>query len=270
VMELGFDAEKGKVWAVCDDTCQGRSILLDIAQSGADDGRFVGVAAYERPTGMPNLNNEGFVVMPQSQCVGGSKPVYYADDAATDGHALRAGTIDCTVGGPTGPTGPTDPADPTGPVTPGIPTPVPGEQLVDAVRGGVSAPTAATAGSGITLSVGRDHAGETVDVWLHSTPVHLGRVLVAADGTVRVTIPAGTPGGAHRIAVVDAGGRLIGWTDITVTAAGGGATTVSRSTGTLASTGADPSGDLALAGAFVAAGALLLLLRRRRAGAARG
>ena len=45
---------------------------------------------------MANLNNEGFTITPDSECVGGSKPVFWADDGNTGGHALRAGTIPCT------------------------------------------------------------------------------------------------------------------------------------------------------------------------------
>ena len=54
------------------------------------------MAEYARPTGMANLNNEGFTITPDSECVGGMKPVYWADDGNTASHALRAGTIACT------------------------------------------------------------------------------------------------------------------------------------------------------------------------------
>ena len=40
---------------------------------------------------MPNLNNEGFAIAPQSECVDGHKPVFWSDDNNTDGHALRSG-----------------------------------------------------------------------------------------------------------------------------------------------------------------------------------
>ena len=63
-------------------------------------GIFAVVADYARPTGMANLNNEGFTITPDSECVGGSKPVYWADDGNTAGHALRAGTIPCTPASP--------------------------------------------------------------------------------------------------------------------------------------------------------------------------
>ena len=45
---------------------------------------------------MPNLNNEGFAIAPQAECVNGLKPVFYTDDDNTDGHALRTGAINCT------------------------------------------------------------------------------------------------------------------------------------------------------------------------------
>ena len=46
---------------------------------------------------MPNLNNEGFAITPQRECVDGSKPVFWSDDNNTDLHALRSGTLNCTV-----------------------------------------------------------------------------------------------------------------------------------------------------------------------------
>ena len=44
---------------------------------------------------MANLNNEGFAIAPQAECVNGLKPTFYADDSNTGGHALRTGTIAC-------------------------------------------------------------------------------------------------------------------------------------------------------------------------------
>ena len=96
VMELEFEPESGHLWAVCDDTCVGRTTTLDIAQSGANAGKFVVTNTYDRPTGMANLNNEGFAITPQLECVSGLKPVFWTDDGNTDMHALRAGTLNCT------------------------------------------------------------------------------------------------------------------------------------------------------------------------------
>jgi hypothetical protein len=97
VMALEFDAETNLLWAACDNTCNGRSATLDIAQSGVNAGNFVATNAYERPTGMADLNNEGFAITPQAECVAGLKPVFWADDGNTDSHALRTGTLNCTV-----------------------------------------------------------------------------------------------------------------------------------------------------------------------------
>jgi hypothetical protein len=103
VMELQFDKETQQLWAVCDDTCNGRTATLDIAQTGADAGHFVVADVYERPAGqVANINNEGFALAPQELCVDGVKPVFWSDDTNDDGHALRAGTIDCTVVAPGG------------------------------------------------------------------------------------------------------------------------------------------------------------------------
>ncbi len=91
VMDLQWDTERAGLWAVCDDTCNGRTTILRV-----EDGAFAVDEAFERPTAMPNLNNEGFATAARSECVNGIKPVFWSDDSATAGHALRAGTIACT------------------------------------------------------------------------------------------------------------------------------------------------------------------------------
>ena len=96
IMDLEFEAESGHLWAVCDDTCNGRTSTLDIAQSGPDAGKFVVTNFYERPAGMPNLNNEGFAIAPRAECVNNLKPVFWSDDNNDDQHALRTGTLNCT------------------------------------------------------------------------------------------------------------------------------------------------------------------------------
>ncbi|PWC05153.1 lamin tail domain-containing protein [Agromyces badenianii] len=252
VMDLEFEAETELLWAVCDDTCDGRTATLDVAQSGAAAGTFAVTALYERPTGMPNLNNEGFAIAPQERCTDGSKPVIYADDAATGGHALRAGTIDCVASG-----------EPGTPVTPAE------ESLTDGARGSITVPGTVRAGATITVVVGAQLAGDTLDAWLFSTPVHLGTVTVSPDGTIRVTIPADTAAGAHRLAVLSADGTLLGWDDLTVTAAGtGGAGTGTASAGTgaaaLASTGATVAPLVIAASLALLLGALALVIRARR------
>jgi hypothetical protein len=39
--------------------------------------------------------NEGIAIAPESQCVAEQKSFWWADDSATDGHALRVDTIAC-------------------------------------------------------------------------------------------------------------------------------------------------------------------------------
>jgi hypothetical protein len=90
VMDVSYDAEQKRLWAVCDDSCDGTSVLLTLSS-----GKFVVEHAYERPAGMPNLNNEGFALAPKSTCVAGKKEVVWADDGDTDGHSLRSGTFPC-------------------------------------------------------------------------------------------------------------------------------------------------------------------------------
>jgi hypothetical protein len=93
VMDLQFDRDLNDLWAVCDDTCQGRSVVLRI---DATTGKFTVARRFERPTGMPNLNNEGFAIAPATQCTGNTKPVFWADDGETDGHSIRSGTLNCS------------------------------------------------------------------------------------------------------------------------------------------------------------------------------
>jgi hypothetical protein len=238
IMELQFDPEKQAIWAVCDNTCDGQFALLDPAKSGSDAGHFVVTSVYNRPANMGNLNNEGFVTAPQTLCIDGVKPVYFADDDQDAGYSLRTGTISCVAAASTDP------------------TPVDESQLRDDTRGPVTVPAGAFADSTISVSAGEANAGAVVDVWLHSTPVHLLRATVSPEGTLQVSIPASAPVGAHRIAVVAANGSLIGWANITVVAA-------LVDGGEIADTGAAPSGVLAFALLLLLAGAATVTLRRR-------
>ncbi|WEO78828.1 lamin tail domain-containing protein [Cryobacterium sp. SO2] len=389
VMDLEFEAATGRFWAVCDDTCAGRSAVLEVAQSGVTDGRFTVATVYERPASMPNINNEGFAIAPQGSCTTGSTSAFWADDSNTGGFAIRAGSLDCTptpvptteptpvptteptaeptpvptteptaeptpvptteptaeptpvpTTEPTAEPTPVPTTEPTAEPTP-VPTteptteptaepspeptteptpapttapspepttepspepsaepttepsaeptteptaeptepsaepttapipvpgstppaPVPSESLTDAARGPVSTPAGASPGGTITVTVGSAHAGEPVNVWLHSTPTLLASTTVSADGTVRVVIPADTPPGAHRIVVVAEDGTLIGWDDVLVSAAATGA---AGTPGSLASTGVSPAAPALLALLLLIAGGAVLVLRRRR------
>jgi len=101
--DVTFDPERQRLWAVTDDTHDGKTSLLKI-----QDGAFVVAEAYDRPAAMPNINNEGFAIAPQSTCVDGFKEVVWASDGDDGGHSIRSGTLSCTV-----PVPPVEPAEPT-------------------------------------------------------------------------------------------------------------------------------------------------------------
>jgi hypothetical protein len=98
VMDVQFDLELQQLWAICDNTCTGRSTVLaiDTASGSPTRGQFVITQRFERPAGLPDINNEGFAVATQSECVGGQKPAFWADDSQTSGVSLRRGTVTCT------------------------------------------------------------------------------------------------------------------------------------------------------------------------------
>lgn len=96
VMDLQFDRDNNDLWAVCDNTCTGRMHVLRIGTAG----HFEVALRFERPTGMPDTNNEGFAIAPATYCVNGLKPVFWADDAdfgdvVTARFSLRVGTLPC-------------------------------------------------------------------------------------------------------------------------------------------------------------------------------
>ena len=97
VMDLAFDRAVGYLWAVCDDTCQGRTNVLDIdTRAGSPTrGKFYVRRGFERPASMPNLNNEGFTMASESTCQAGFKSVFYAEDGSTLGYAIRRDSIPC-------------------------------------------------------------------------------------------------------------------------------------------------------------------------------
>lgn len=93
LFKLERNGDNTFIWAVTDDTHDGKTSVLKLDESGA----FVVDAAYNRPAGMPNLNNEGMAIAPDSRCVDGRKEVLWSDDGDTDGHSLRRGSLDCTA-----------------------------------------------------------------------------------------------------------------------------------------------------------------------------
>lgn len=97
VMALEYDRDSGYLWATCDDGCSNTHGVLEIdtAPGSATRGRYLAPRRFARPAGLPNVNNEGFALAPQSECVSGRKPVFWSDDNDTGGRSLRAGQIAC-------------------------------------------------------------------------------------------------------------------------------------------------------------------------------
>jgi hypothetical protein len=97
VMALEYDVATRYLWAVCDNTCDGRHGVLEIetAAGSATRGRFRAPRVFARPAGMPNLNNEGFAFVNDAACVAGRKTAFWADDSETNGHALRRAGMPC-------------------------------------------------------------------------------------------------------------------------------------------------------------------------------
>jgi hypothetical protein len=93
IMGMSFDASTEYLWNQCDDTCHGRHNVHKINQTS---GRFELIGTYFRPSGLGDLNTEGFAVVPDSKCnLEGFKAVFWADDDESNGHALREGSIPC-------------------------------------------------------------------------------------------------------------------------------------------------------------------------------
>jgi hypothetical protein len=167
---------------------------------------------------------------------------------------------------PTDPTDPpTDPSNPpTDPSEPGTSqpsfTPSPpvasGDDLPESLRDKVT-----VAVSGRTVNIDGLTAGDWYYVYIYSAPQGLGWVQAGADGGASATLPTGLSAGAHRAAVLDAEGELVGWDDFVLAAAD-----PSDPDG-LAVTGSDAAGAwgaVALGALLLAGGGALLIARRNR------
>jgi hypothetical protein len=98
VMGLEFDRDLSYLWFSCDDSCGNKSGILDIdtAAGSPTQGRFVVRRMFDRPSTLPDTNNEGIAIGPQSECVNGFKPFFWSDDNDKDGFSLRKDAIPCT------------------------------------------------------------------------------------------------------------------------------------------------------------------------------
>ena len=256
IMELEYDSATVQLWALCDEVCEGRAQLFAVNA----DGVFAATALYERPSSTQNYANEGFAIAPISACTDGQRQVLWADDAQADGHAFRSGSIDCTAqGGGSGDGGSGDGGSGSGgdglPSTGGTPSAPAESALTQQLNNQIGAPASVPVGASFDITVSGSLNGQTVHVWIYSTPTYLGAHAVSG-GKVTVKLPASVAAGTHRIVVTDANGTVIGWRSISVTADG------------LPDTGAnaDTLGSAAaLAAIALLSGAGLLLVSRRRA-----
>ena len=97
VMDLSFDRDTGYLWAACDNTCGNRAAVLQIDgdPSSPARGRFGVSRIFDRPSTLPDVNNEGIAIAPESECQSGLKAFFWTDDAATGGNSLRRDSIPC-------------------------------------------------------------------------------------------------------------------------------------------------------------------------------
>jgi len=227
IAETQWDADSNALWAIADNTSSGSTELLRVDASGA----FAVDKVYDRPTGLPDDNLEGFAIAPSSTCVNGQKEVVRSDDGNNGGHSLWSGTIDCDLG-------------------------------LDAAVS-ISASSVA-AGSNLTVDATGLTPGQSYVVILHSTPVTLGSATAGVSGALRlaVAIPAGTAVGPHSVSIANANdpATLFASAALTVTAA--------TAASALALTGLVTAPPLVAASVLLLLGAGLAVgsrLRRRRA-----
>jgi hypothetical protein len=98
-MGLEFDRDRSYLWSYCDDTCGNRSTVLTIDTDplSSTRGQFRVRAAFERPGSLPNANHEGIAIAPETECTGGFKSFFWADDSDTGGQSIRRDAIPCAT-----------------------------------------------------------------------------------------------------------------------------------------------------------------------------
>ena len=85
VMDASYDADLGRIWAHCDNTCGNATALLKVGS----DGHFAVDHDYSTPTGLPNYNLEGFAVAPVSTPA--TAPARSCGPTTATGSATRCG-----------------------------------------------------------------------------------------------------------------------------------------------------------------------------------
>jgi hypothetical protein len=204
VMDVQYDRDLQRIWALCDSTCSVTSTLLEMDATGA----IVPQVRYARPAdptaGLPNVNIEGFAIAPGSTCVNHVRAVAWSDDgisaAGHQGHALYRGTFPCDV----------DLGGQGAPAAVDLGARGPGDVSV-AKKG-----TLHVHGSGFS-------PGEAVRIELHDKKkVDVLASVVADDSGLAVTdvnIPAGVQPGAQQIWLVAPSATVIAGVTITTPAA---------------------------------------------------
>jgi hypothetical protein len=97
IMDLSYDRDAGYLWAQCDNTCGNKATVftIDTTASSPTAGRFQIGRVFDRPDSLPDSNNEGIGIAPESECVAGQKHFFWSDDNALDMHSIRRGSIPC-------------------------------------------------------------------------------------------------------------------------------------------------------------------------------
>lgn len=169
-MGLDYDEALGVLWVEADDGYNGTLAQLTLNGTTTPD-----VVHIERPTGMENLNNEGFAVSSIDYCVDGQRPVWWFADGVRPG-ALRSGSLDCEAD-----PGPTE----TPGETPGeteIPTETPGETPVATETPAATETAGATQGTG--AGTGGSGAGTGTDAGAPADGDNGGLATTGAEGIV--------------------------------------------------------------------------------------
>ncbi|WP_223693998.1 lamin tail domain-containing protein [Leifsonia poae] len=98
VMDAAWDPSQEALWLDCDDTCQGRTSIAKINTTPGDpaQGHFQVTSIYDRPTGGPNVNNEGFTFQPANRCdSNGQRSVWWSNDGGDGGYAISTAKATC-------------------------------------------------------------------------------------------------------------------------------------------------------------------------------
>ena len=101
IMDAMWDPSQDALWLDCDNTCDGQTsiVKLNTTPNDPNQGHFEVKTVYDRPTGGPNVNNEGFTAQPASECdpVTNTRSVWWSDDSDDAGHAFRTATVTCAT-----------------------------------------------------------------------------------------------------------------------------------------------------------------------------